>query len=313
MISRTATVSLAALWVLSTAPGLCMSPEESTIVKGISDTKLLKSDYRIAVSIVGNEAVVSAYINEASKNLDNDLKIEAVLIAKKAMSLISHLTRVKSRFYDLAQTSYREVTITAGDVAAFSSGSLTQDKLLASLDINVVSQRPKVSQSPLASPAKPPENQQPPVRPNQFKAGGIAFYYPRTWVVKQVPEEGEQGRLVSTAARGDASVAIHFESISPESAAFRDKQSWASMNESEMKAQLGWNQSINLGYGRNIKGSDLLVQFNKENQHILERHVYFKVAPASTTYHLRLRCDKTEFIPLNKEFGAMLATIVSTQ
>lgn len=294
------------------ASGLCSTSEEASIVKAISDSNLLKTDYRVAAVVNGNEAIISAYFNDASKNTRIDMKIDAVLLAKKTMATSKHVTRVKTRFYNLDQTSYREISVTTGDVAAFASGSLSQDKLLASLDANLVELRKDsplkkasvIRSTTIATDPKP--------RPNLCKVGGLAFYYPKTWVQKQLAEDGEQGRLVCTSARGDATVSIRIEQVSADEAALRDKTSWAELNAGggASNAKLGWNQTIQMGYSRKIQGLDLVVQFNKGTSIKLERHVYFRVTPLAPTYHLCFRCNKDEFISLNKDFGAMLATVL---
>ncbi len=313
---RKSATSLLSLLCASITCAFCATPEESSIVKAISSANILKSDYRVAVAIKGDEAIISAYLNQASRNAKTDIKIEAILLAQKTMSTSAHITRVKTRFYDVEQTAYREVSVTTGDVAAFANGTLTQDKLLASLDINTVPLQTATPQSQpkTAAPTKP-QTKPATARPNLYKAQGLAFYYPTTWVQKQVPEEGEQARLISTAARGDATIVIRTEQTTPVSAAQRDRQSWTEMNTNgaETQAQLGWNQSIQLGYSRKIEGVDLLVQFTKGTDHTLERHVYFKLSPSSLTYHLSLRCSKGEFLGLNKEFAAVLATVLPAQ
>lgn len=294
---------------------LCATAEETAIIDAVSRANLLKSNYRVAVTVNGHEAVLSAYLNEASKNAKTDMKIEAVLLAQKTMSASSHITRVKTRFYDLEQSSYNEVSVTTGDVTAFATGSLSQDKLLASLDVNVVKLNSALPNKKTIQSSSTSKSTDATPRPNLYKADGLAFYYPKTWVQMKIVEEGEQGRLVSTFSRDDATMTIRAEQISADSAAQRDKRSWSDLNANgtETQAKLGWNQSIQLGYSRKISGLDLLVQLTKGTKVTLERHIYFKLTPSSSTYHLRLRCNKDEFISLNKEFGAMLATVLPAQ
>ncbi len=83
----------------------------------------------------GPEATIVTYRN--AKAIDQDCKIDAILIAQKVMEAYKSIAAVRTQFcYINTPSQYDQVEIHAGDVKAFDSGGLTKQRLLDSLPIS---------------------------------------------------------------------------------------------------------------------------------------------------------------------------------
>lgn len=101
----------------------------------ITAAKVLPPNEKFAVSLQGDEAIISKFKIERSKNADKDSKIEAVLLAKIVMDTDPTVKKVRTRFFDkAAPTTFSSITVRIGDIKSFASGSITQTELLGSLD-----------------------------------------------------------------------------------------------------------------------------------------------------------------------------------
>ena len=108
---------------------------DADVVNAIEKAKILAPTIRLNAKVGADEVMVATYKNP--KAADKDCKIEAVFIAKTVMDLApGEVPRVTVYFYSSSSLSnYKEVAVTAGDVKAFASGSLSQDELLASIRV----------------------------------------------------------------------------------------------------------------------------------------------------------------------------------
>ncbi|MBU6453570.1 MAG: hypothetical protein KGS72_17455 [Cyanobacteria bacterium REEB67] len=108
---------------------------DADITSAIEKAKIFDSSIRLNARINSDEIMVSTYKNP--KAADQDCKIDAVLVAKTIMDLApGEVPRVTVYFYSASTlSSYKEVSVTAGDVKAFASGSLSKDELLSSIKI----------------------------------------------------------------------------------------------------------------------------------------------------------------------------------
>lgn len=127
--------------------------------KIVEDAKILSPDYRMQASINGKEVVITTYLNP--KATDNDCKIDAVLIAKKVMDADpAEVDLVKIIYYDSSNVKkYRQVTVRSGDVKAFGSGQISQDTLLADIELirNMANPITRFAGQPYKSIAHSPE------------------------------------------------------------------------------------------------------------------------------------------------------------
>lgn len=104
----------------------------SEVISAIDKAKVLDASIRVNAQVTPDLVYVSTYKNPKAN--DHDCKIEAVLLAKTVMDLDSKVPRVEVRFFHQnALSRYKKISISAGDVKAFASGSMSEDQLLASL------------------------------------------------------------------------------------------------------------------------------------------------------------------------------------
>jgi hypothetical protein len=120
----------------------CLAPSfaaitltDADITAALEKAKIFDTSIRINARINSDEVLVSTYKNP--KAADQDCKIDAVLVAKTIMDLApGEVPRVTVYFYNASTlSSYKEVSVTAGDVKAFGSGSLSKDELLSSIKV----------------------------------------------------------------------------------------------------------------------------------------------------------------------------------
>ena len=101
----------------------------------IGAAKILPTKDKFVLTSQGDEAIISKFKIERSKNPDRDSKIEAVLLAKTIMDSDPSIKKVRTRFFDKNNTSaFNSVTVRIGDIKSFAAGSISQDDLLGSLD-----------------------------------------------------------------------------------------------------------------------------------------------------------------------------------
>lgn len=123
---------IASISPLSTVPAFAVTGEE--VINAIDKEHILAPGARLNARVDGGTLKVSTYRHSNAN--DKDLKIDAVLISKTAMTLDPSITRVVVFFFNTRDLShYKQTTVSTGDVKAFASGSVGKDELIASLPI----------------------------------------------------------------------------------------------------------------------------------------------------------------------------------
>lgn len=102
------------------------------VVSAIDKSKILDASIRVNAQVTPGVVYVSTYKNPKAN--DKDCKIEAVLLAKTVMELDATVPRVEIRFYNQnALSKYKKISVSAGDVKAFASGTMSEEQLISSL------------------------------------------------------------------------------------------------------------------------------------------------------------------------------------
>lgn len=110
--------------------GAVMSSQN--VIEVVRKSKALGEGARISAAVAGEDVSLSSFRNKA--DTQKDLKIEAVMAAKALIDVDAGIRRVTVRFYEVWQPRrYAEITVTAAQIKAFGSGTLTSEDLLASL------------------------------------------------------------------------------------------------------------------------------------------------------------------------------------
>lgn len=120
------------LLALTLTPAPAWSVTATDIINAIDKGKVLAPSIRVNAQVRPDVVFISTYKN--LKANDRDCKIEAVLLAKTVMDLAPEIPRVEVRFFE--QTSlnrFKQISISAGDVKAFASGSIKEEQLLNGL------------------------------------------------------------------------------------------------------------------------------------------------------------------------------------
>jgi hypothetical protein len=108
---------------------------KNEIVTAIDKAKILAPGISVNADVSKDHVSVSTYRN--SRANDDDIKIEAALIAKTVLELApKEIARVSVFFFSAINLkNYREVAVTAGDIKAFSAGATNEKQLISSLKI----------------------------------------------------------------------------------------------------------------------------------------------------------------------------------
>ncbi|MEZ4534544.1 MAG: hypothetical protein R3D26_05965 [Cyanobacteriota/Melainabacteria group bacterium] len=115
------------------APGWC-DVSSSQVVDALEGGSVFAPGTRVTARLKDAEVVVSTYRN--SKANDDDCKIEAVLAAKAIFDLDPEkISRVTVYFFEPTLTTFKQTSVSLGDVKAFASGELTKEKLIASIPL----------------------------------------------------------------------------------------------------------------------------------------------------------------------------------
>ncbi len=156
----------------------------AAVKKAIRNEKILNAgnQFNIVLYPQTHEAIVTAYADSASKDLQKDCKIDAVLLARQVIQTDPQIVRVKARFYHPNRMWYREVAITKADIVAFSKGSVNKEELLDSLEVkkydaSIPGTTKEVSSYSAATAAAVAANGS----VIEFRDKGLIFSYPKTW------------------------------------------------------------------------------------------------------------------------------------
>lgn len=115
-------------------PAVKLSPKE---IKAIIDKAgVLAPGTAVVANVSGTDVGISTYRNVKAN--PNDMKIEAILLAKTIMDAAPEATRVHTFFWGENTDKHNKVTISAGNVKAFAAGQTSKEDLLNSIELQIV-------------------------------------------------------------------------------------------------------------------------------------------------------------------------------
>jgi len=285
-----------------------------TISKAITDAKIIAPGYKVRAAIfpATHEVIVSTYTNASSKDVVTDCKVDALLIARKVTETTTQAARVKVRFYDLNQTSYREVVITKPEISAFATGAVKKDELLSSLEVVVVSGVGPKSGDGAAQPQSTLTAARGGLRPTDkfsvLRKNGLMFYYPRAWGAKDMSNQWGDFVELTTSYTSWASIIcrLNDKDSAEQTANDDDKYYWSSHQHVQVMAP----KTVLIGYSKNIQA---LIYYIKDNSNPadmerFEKHVYFGYK--HRIYSLSVRFCRQDLQSVNADLNTILNTIV---
>lgn len=318
-------------------PGVEAKPTVDDLKNAITQAKILGPDCRINVVTESNQAIVSTFIDKASKREDDDCKINAVLIAKNIMQMDSDVVKVKVLFYDVDAVNFRQVVVKAGDVLAFGEGQIDNQKLLSSLEITrgIVVSSPasttatpnkdlpantaaatstatattqKTSSGTNASASTPPPAKASSPSPPTFSAAGITFTYPRDWIPKRGANASVLAHFFSSTLTDTnyIDVDIFNDNRTVEGLADEKYKDWLY----QPNYQVVYSGAIKLGVKGTIAGVSRLITYQIENYpeyRYYQRHVFF--GKPGRIYCLRYHAQYKDMQRVNAAFEHMLVTL----
>jgi hypothetical protein len=123
---------------------------QQDVQKLIKDEKTWTNRSGLSVVVNSGEVIIGTY--REPQALDNDLKIDSVLITRKIMEADPDVKRVKLRFFDpVSRKSYQQVDVRESDIKAFSQGLVTKEALLGGIDITRGTDSSEIAEGPFAT------------------------------------------------------------------------------------------------------------------------------------------------------------------
>lgn len=143
-------MALSCSLVLSHAAAPVLASDSSLpyadVAEVIRKAKVLNQDY--PVHVIVNNRDVTVLTRRHYKATDDDLKIDAVLIAKAVLDKFGdRLDRVKVLFRDEDSASGKAVIVTANDIKTYANGTLEPQRFLDSLAIKKVDSDPEAEKA----------------------------------------------------------------------------------------------------------------------------------------------------------------------
>lgn len=193
-----AVLSLATMCSLNLNCDAAAPALDKSLLNAMQDSHVVPNA-SIAASVKGTVGTIIVMLPDSQRMAAQaQLKIDAVLLAKKLVDIQPQIARVKTRFCDRRQpTKCKEVVVTIGDIKAFGSRQLSQKELLGSLEVTDV-----VSSPPMRPTFVPPQNVKPSFETvsesglpsSDFAAyrntqAGISLSYPKQFQVKENPPD----------------------------------------------------------------------------------------------------------------------------
>lgn len=321
-----AVITTASLSIISVNGAETRSVNSDAIIKAITNANIIAPGYKFNAVVFPSthECVVSTYTNAASKDVVTDCKVDALFIAKKVTETDSQTVRVKVRFYDLNQTSYREVVVTKPEISAFAAGAVKKDELLSSLEVLTVNNasqasaestsRPQTAQpgTRLATASQPSARVGAALQPTDkfsvIRKNGLMFYYPKAWGAKDMSTPyGDFVELTNNQACWRSIICrLQDKDSAEQTANDEDKYYWSSHQHVQVQAP----KTVLIGYSKNIQA---LVYYIKDNSNPAdldryEKHVYFGYK--HRIYSLSVRFCKQDLDAVNADLNVILNTIV---
>jgi hypothetical protein len=122
--------------ILFLLPSIAKAADTAKSLKTILESsKVMPPSYEIVVKEAPLVVTLQTHERTISTDRDHDCSIDALLLARTVFAQRKNAARVIVYFYNSDNSSYRLVKISAGDVAAFAGGKLSQDKLLQSIEV----------------------------------------------------------------------------------------------------------------------------------------------------------------------------------
>jgi len=287
-----------------------------TISKAITDAKLVAPGYKVNAAIfpAAHEVVLSTYTNTASKDVTTDCKVDALLIARKVTETAPQTVRVKVRFYNLDQKSYREVVVTKPELSAFASGAVKKDELLNSLEVVTVNTADSavsegVAQTQVSkSPARAAYTLQPTNKLSVYRKCGLMFYYPRSWGAKEMATQWGDFVELTTTKNGWQSIIFRLQDkeSAQEAAHDEDKYYWSTHQHVQVQAP----RTVLIGYGKNIEATVYYIKDNSNpsDPDRYEKHYYFGYK--HRIYSISIRFCRADLESINADLNTIVNTIV---
>ena len=314
LISATV-IATACLFIESAHAAETSTVNSEAIIKAITKSNIVAPGYKVNAVIFpsSHEVVVSTYTNAASKDVTTDCKVDALLIARKVTETASQTARVKVRFYDLNQTSYREVVVTKPEISAFATGAVKKEELLNSLEVATVSgaeptARGNTSKAQVQPATRAGSGLQPTDKFSVMRKNGLMFYYPKAWGAKDMSNPYGDFVELTNNQNSWASIICRLQDkdSAEQTASDEDKYYWSSHQHVQLQAP----KTVLIGYSKNIQA---LVYYIKDNSNPAdpnryEKHIYFGYK--HRIYSLSVRFSKQDFESVNADLNTILATIV---
>ncbi len=153
-------IKLSALLIVAgyyTNPVFATLLSSKELEKKIEASGVVRPGERISLGGKDDEVIVHKYRAKDSTDTEKDCKIEAVLISKAVMDADNSVKKVKTRFFEpLNPSMYSEVLVGLSAIKAYATGVITQEDLLASLELNSGVEK---SQSPQSITKAAPSNE----------------------------------------------------------------------------------------------------------------------------------------------------------
>ncbi|PWU00127.1 MAG: hypothetical protein C5B53_04470 [Candidatus Melainabacteria bacterium] len=122
--------------VFQLAPALA-GPTPTTpaeIIAAIDKQHILEPGARVTARVDNQQALISTYRHYKAN--EQDLKIDAILMAKTVTALDPGITRVRVFFFSSTNLNrYNQIDVTSVDIKAFASGEVGKEELLSSIQV----------------------------------------------------------------------------------------------------------------------------------------------------------------------------------
>lgn len=299
------------LLALSPARSAEMTPDQ--IEKVALGANVLPTGAKVTGRAAASEIVLSTY---AKSNLpDNDLKIDAVLLAKAFIEADKSVAKVTVHFFNAGNPqSFRSVVVRNTDVKAFGMGLVEQKTLLEAIDVvkggtaaNSSAQNTKIDQG---------VSQDVGGGHIRHTVGGISFMFPSSWSERKSARNRTGSDTVNLFR-----VAPPLPSAYVELKVFADskslKQQFESQKTSHSTARqyraIALRPAIDFGQRGAISGLQYACGYQDHDRHtgaevlIYERQVFFD--HSGRVFKFKLHTDQSDAKLLNEAFDRLLSSV----
>jgi hypothetical protein len=316
------------LLCLSTYASALAAPTATEIEAVLRESSDIGKDRKFSVSSKESEVQIATYITAGSNDINNDCKIETVLIGRTIMAKYPDVSRVVVDFYNAAKPrTFLEIIVTKPEILAFGAGQVNNNELLSALRIEE-----KVD--PKAAAAETQEKiekgskkeahaeaskqlykqalakgENPEGKWITYHAPGIAFDYPGVWAINRELDGETQVSFRSTLTTYHTATMglrlyrspnkIPVETMARDHAARHMRyKNFQIIKKSEL-VRFGLRNSIT-GICENFSST------NEDGQKI-ERHIYF--GWPGYTYKFYITANRDDYNHINKLFDHLLSTV----